>query len=596
MTIQNSKFINFKNILFFSVFLSGFLLCQNALATDYYIAQTEDGSGNGSSCANADALADLTWGTGNMVAAGDTLHICGTIEAAAGTTLLSVGASGEAGNVITIKFEDDAILQSPRFLGGTGNYGGAIYVNTKSYITIDGGTNGIIQNTDNGTVLGYRAGSNGILLRNSDHIEVKNLSIKNIFVPATVTGINSVYSTTTATDSLGRDMATIGVRAGMRATNLTTGASSSEGIAAVSGSTFSNTSYVPWVTFNEGDSWKVMETNPSSLGFALNLNGTSDVSLHDNEIEYCSSGVSVASYDDSNIEIYNNSIRYCAMGVYAGTASSGYGLDNISIHDNIISDNEVFGYNDGIKFTGQGLANNNITQVHIYNNKIGPNIGTATSLIMADHANYTDAVHGPLIYNNLLLLGNENPANALQLGGYSASETSACAYQLYNNTLISLYTGSDLGIDFRYGATGNIFKNNIIAYPNTTGSIYVLSIHENATMAESDNNIFYVPNGTLTFFDSVAQTFSTWKSNHPLFDANSLAINPSLSVLYKPDSVSDPTVGAGANLTNLGITTLNSDKDGIARPASGAWDIGAYEYVGAADTTAPASPTGLSVS
>ena len=158
------------------------------------------------------------------------------------------------------------------------------------------------------------------MLRNSDHINQK-FSIK-IFACHSNRN-NGVYSTTTATDSLGRDMATIGVRAGMRATNLTTGASSSEGIAAVSGSTFSNTSYVPWVTFNEGDSWKVMETNPSSLGFALNLNGTSDVSLHDNEIEYCSSGVSVASYDDSNIEIYNNSIRYCAMGVYAGTASSG---------------------------------------------------------------------------------------------------------------------------------------------------------------------------------------------------------------------------------------------------------------------------------
>jgi hypothetical protein len=37
------------------------------------------------------------------------------------------------------------------------------------------------------------------------------------------------------------------------------------------------------------------------------------------------------------------------------------------------------------------------------------------------------------------------------------------------------------------------------------------------------------------------------------------------------------------------------DRAGNARPASGAWDIGAYEYVSSTDTTPPAAPSGLAV-
>ena len=40
-----------------------------------------------------------------------------------------------------------------------------------------------------------------------------------------------------------------------------------------------------------------------------------------------------------------------------------------------------------------------------------------------------------------------------------------------------------------------------------------------------------------------------------------------------------PARTVGTNLTSLGITALNSDAAGVARPSSGAWSIGAYEYV-----------------
>ena len=40
-----------------------------------------------------------------------------------------------------------------------------------------------------------------------------------------------------------------------------------------------------------------------------------------------------------------------------------------------------------------------------------------------------------------------------------------------------------------------------------------------------------------------------------------------------------PAIGAGINLTSLGIAALNVDAAGNTRPSTGAWDIGAYEYL-----------------
>ena len=51
-----------------------------------------------------------------------------------------------------------------------------------------------------------------------------------------------------------------------------------------------------------------------------------------------------------------------------------------------------------------------------------------------------------------------------------------------------------------------------------------------------------------------------------------------------------PLIGAGTNLS----TVFTQDRDGNARPASGAWDIGAYQY-GATGATAPAAPKNLRI-
>ena len=60
-------------------------------------------------------------------------------------------------------------------------------------------------------------------------------------------------------------------------------------------------------------------------------------------------------------------------------------------------------------------------------------------------------------------------------------------------------------------------------------------------------------------------------------DSHSITANPALNGSYAP------TVAlTGVNLTSLGITALNSDYNGSARPSTGAWTIGAINQAGSA--------------
>jgi hypothetical protein len=76
-------------------------------------------------------------------------------------------------------------LTSPWFGGRHTMDGGAVFVNEKDYIVIDGGENGVIESTDTGSE-GYFTyhditGNFGVYIRRCSHIEVKNLTIQNLY-------------------------------------------------------------------------------------------------------------------------------------------------------------------------------------------------------------------------------------------------------------------------------------------------------------------------------------------------------------------------------------------------------------------------------
>ncbi len=171
-----------------------------ASAKDFYFAATETGGGAGTSCSTAMAVSwinsSANWGSGSkQINAGTTLHLCGTITGTAGEQLLSLNGSGTSTAPITIKFETGAVLQAPYW-----SPLGAISIKNLSYITVDGGSNGVIENTANGTDLKYKETSRPIYAANCTNCTVQNLTIANIYVRTSIadvgidqTGVNCVY-------------------------------------------------------------------------------------------------------------------------------------------------------------------------------------------------------------------------------------------------------------------------------------------------------------------------------------------------------------------------------------------------------------------
>jgi hypothetical protein len=157
------------------------LVLAAVLGEDIFVAQSAAGGDTGTNLANAHSVTWLNapgnWGSGaGKISGGDTVHLCGTISSS-----LTIQGSGSSGSIITILFETGAKLSATHW--GTS---GALILNSKNYIDIDGGTNGIIESTDNGTALTYHTDDRGILLNNCSNIEIENLTIQNMYIPSGV--------------------------------------------------------------------------------------------------------------------------------------------------------------------------------------------------------------------------------------------------------------------------------------------------------------------------------------------------------------------------------------------------------------------------
>jgi hypothetical protein len=144
-------------------------------AEGIYVAQVAHGSDNGTSSADAHSIlwfnTAVNWGTETgKIGPGDTVHLCGTFSTAG----LILG-NGMSGNPITVLFEPNAKMTAPIWSSG------AIQANSRSWIIIDGGTNGLIECTDNGTALGHQADACGVAAEGVSHFTVQNLTIDNLY-------------------------------------------------------------------------------------------------------------------------------------------------------------------------------------------------------------------------------------------------------------------------------------------------------------------------------------------------------------------------------------------------------------------------------
>jgi Right handed beta helix region len=171
MEVSVNRFRSLVLALTFVTLAAGF-----SSASDIYIAQNAGSANTGADCADAHAASwfnsSSNWGSGGgQIGPGTTVHLCGTF-----TGSLTAGGSGSSGSPITIRFETGAKIS----VTSCGN-SGCLNIGARSYMVVDGGANGLIEATGNGTGLGS-ASSYGVYARTCANNEVKNMTIANMYV------------------------------------------------------------------------------------------------------------------------------------------------------------------------------------------------------------------------------------------------------------------------------------------------------------------------------------------------------------------------------------------------------------------------------
>jgi len=324
-------------------FILGFLILITASAafgsaTNVYITQSGSASGNCTTNVQTPAFFNnaSNWGSGgSQIGPGTRVLICGTFTGSANATAFTFQGSGNSSNTVTLKFDTGALLTSPYWSAN-----GAISCNSLSYITVDGGSNGTIQNTANGTNLANHQTSSGFSAANCTNSEVKNLTVKNIYI--------NNGSSASATDGNG-----------------------------------SNTTDI---VFNGNSTASIIDNNTLSqarTGVLISADSNGDA---------------------SGVQIYSNAISDMDWGIAAGGGDSGDTLTGLLIHDNNITNwtNWQFPpssfHQDGMILFNFATGSQTLT-AKIYNNHIYGDLGVSSPtgfIYCAQNASCA-------MYNNLLV-------------------------------------------------------------------------------------------------------------------------------------------------------------------------------------------------
>ena len=504
------------------------VFASSAFAANVYVAQSSEGGNTGADCADARALSTLV--AGDWVA-GNTIHLCGTINFTAGTAGLVAQGSGTSGSPIIVQFETNAILQAPYFGGGgscssLGSCNAGIELYGYNDIIVDGGANGIVENTANGTNLAYQQTSAGVAVY-GNNIIVRNLTVQNIYQ-------NDPSSSDTAGAS------TTDVIAVQGATNIT-----------LCNSTL-NAARVGLTSSAVGSATPIYPSpSCSSNTFTTGLNYFGNT-LTDHCWMFLAGGTAA-----TTVNIFNNNMSGTSNWQEAGN----------------------YYHTDGIISFGVPVTS------YIYNN-IFANASFTTAAVFCTYGGSSSG-SDCYVFNNLFV---QEPSlccstpNGTAIWLQTTTGELAQTHYVFNNTIINY--GVAL-LPFGDGLT--ITAENNLTTTGTTGFyFYSKGFGSNSLpsiLAASDYNSFYGGRG-LSFAGTSYYGwptgswpgYSSWTTTG--FDTHSVSANPNLNASYQLTSGS-PAIGAATNLTSLcsTIAPLCYDAAGNARPSSGAWDIGAYNYL-----------------
>ena len=376
------------------------------MAEDLYFSQSGAGLHNGTvgnEWSVSEASTAGNWGAGaGKISAGDTLHVTGII-----TSSLTCQGGGTAGSPVILFFEPNA-----KFSSGAFPNSGAINCNGFSNITIDGGANGVIENTDNGSGLGHQQQSVGLSAQLVNSLEVRRLTVRNI------------YRHTSSADTTPLDAPDGAIYFGHQ-TNV----------------------FIHDCTFGDVH-WAV------NLNFAYG--STRDVTVSNCFIYNVDHGVVAggfgsASYNLTNLYIFGNTFSNYANW---DTTASVYHHDGI----------HVFG-------KAGAVAQNIVISGNTFMGEIGDHQCTGHIYCEADDQGGTGGSGGYKIYNNLFL----PPGNHGNFGTISGGGIGVCNGWVANNTIYGANNNNHSTFRFsagNWGFTNNIIVgawSAISPYPISGG-------------------------------------------------------------------------------------------------------------------------------
>ena len=485
-----------------------------AFAEDLYIAQTNLGSANGTSAANARAYTwfntSTNWtsvsGVPDRIGPGDTVHIVGVI-----TNPLSIQGSGSPGNPITLKFDQGGKLRHPTSFGtGMINALGGLH----DFVIEGGNATSVKQSTTqvdieifaNGTSLpNQQDGNRGVFIDGAgSNITVKNLYIWGLYV---------------------RDFE--------HPTDLHASANS------------------------------------------LTLRGQDNLVVENCAFQHAEAGPGITGIgaENTGIVIKDCLVLDTSTAIKLGCSGTainkdakiiGNRLDGFDRWGGIAPPNHH--HSDGIQTITVGAGQRQDGLIVAYNH-IGPNVGNDGH--MNAHIFLEDFVNGAKVYNNFLETApGDRTANQPITAGTHPSfigTSFGLPTLIVNNTIKAGGKSGGIATSF-----ANVFGN--VVYNTTT---YVTAYRQPGTELKIDKNVYWgAPFGATDDEFGVTGTgqgiyrTSQWQGLG--YDVNSIFVDPKLNA--------NGTLQAGSPAIGLAPTQTFFNDDFYGKPRSAPWDAGAIEF------------------
>jgi hypothetical protein len=526
----------------------------SANAKTFYISGSSSRTTGGTSCSDALSVAwfnnSSSWGTAShQISAGTTVFLCGTFTGKPGQQLLTIRGSGSSSSPIIIKFLTGAVLSAPYWSGN-----GAIHMDGMSYIIVDGGTNGIIQNTANGTGRAYRQQSVAVHATSCNHCTVQNLNIQNLYVRTSSSDLAATHTVHCVYWHLANYMT-------------------------VNHITCHDAS---WAIAGDGSNFTLENSNIYHIDHGVAAGTTGKVggfSIHNNHFH------DYANWDSPTNTYHHDGIHL--WGQNGGTITSG------QIYAN------TFDGDSGRNITAHVFLQDSVQHVSVYNNIfVTPTTRTIQSVEV--YASSTSLPGGSATNNSVY-------NNSINAGGHGQGSAIWVNNQLLFTAVNNILSGGVGDISVQGGtrsSTGinnNVYRDLFAEFGdrNTFGmngkTYYTLSSWRSACHCDSGSKL--ILSSQTTAFSSTTLASGTTVSGAGVTASgvqvsDTTSTDPSEPADVNMAVVSSPTTsdqefellttvgeGNGINLSEIAVgdlAPLAFDKNGKPRPAAGPWNVGPF--------------------